>query len=228
MREIAAKNIEWIEFLDTMYNTQIFGKNNKAFYYYPKIDFDIHTHGVQLTFRKQYRKTIILFKDIFGRTVYLTDVDIINIITEADHEIYEIFCEILSEYILHDTKKEISFKINDDDYFYYHIYSDEEKVELLKEHSFMTSADFELKYIDLLTLISLIINKEFLVDSERGTLKSNRQAKKFYILSKFYKEKLYYDELSSINYKVSKKINEVYYNNKIGKEIDVIFDKITI
>ncbi|OPA20303.1 hypothetical protein BHL47_29810, partial [Bacillus cereus] len=133
-------------------------------------------------------------------------------------------------YISNPITEEVNFKINDQDFYYKSIVRNgygKDKLEVLKLNSFETTADLNIKYIDLITLISLIINKEFLVDTLRGTDRVLRQAKKFLVLSKYYKENKFLVELKNLRYPL-KSIEAVYYKSDIAKKLDVIFDKITL
>jgi len=231
MVEVVSKNIEWINSLDRYYRSHANNRNNSKFYYYPDVQIDIESEHVSIIYRKLDRKTQILFGDIYGRRTYLSDVDIINIIVSSDIEIYNVICEILISYISNPITEDIKFIINDQDFYYKSIIKnnfDKDKLDILRMNSFETITDLKIKYIDLIILISLIINKEFLVDLLRGEDRVLRQSKKFLILSKFYKEDKYLNELKQEGYEISKKIEKVYYNNSIAKEIDVIFDKITL
>ncbi|WP_100619046.1 hypothetical protein [Bacillus cereus] len=231
MVEVKTNNSEWIKHLDSLYVENSVNKNNPSFYYYPDIKIEIESTDINLIYRKLKQKTKIFFGDCYGRKVYLSDVDIIKIIVDSEDTVYEVICEILMMYINDPTATEVNFKINDQDFYYKSIIKedfDKDKLEILRLSSFETTADLTIKYIDLITLINLIINKEFLVDIARGTDRVLRQSKKFLILSKFYKENKYADALKAFGYKTSKKIEEVYYNSSIAKKHDVIFDKIAL
>lgn len=226
MVKVVVKNIEWINHLDDMYRKSKINRNNPKFYYYPKIEIKTESNNIHIIYRKQ-EKTQILFGDIYGRRAYLSDVDIINIIVNAELEVYEIICDILMLYISNPVIEEVEFKINDQEYYYRSIIPasyENNKINVLRTNSFETGSDIKIKYIDLITLISLIINKEFLVDVLRGHDRVLRQSKKILVLSKFYREKQYIDELQKLKYDTSKNIEEVYFNNKIAKSLDIIFD----
>lgn len=231
MAEVKTKNFEWINHLDSLYIENSVNKNNPLFYYYPDIQMEIESTDINLIYQKLKQKTKIFFGDYYGRKVYLSDVDIIKIIVSSENNVYEVICDILMLYINTPITTEVNFKINDQDFYYQSIIKkdyDKDKLEILRLNSFETTADLTIKYIDLITLINLIINKEFLVDISRGTDRVLRQSKKFLILSKFYKENKYADVLKNFGYKTSLKIEEVYYNSSIAKKHDVIFDKIAL
>ncbi|PDY96482.1 hypothetical protein COD89_22615 [Bacillus thuringiensis] len=232
MEKVLKKNLEWIDHLDALFTTHASTvyRNNPSFYYYPDVQIEIESDNINIICRKLENRTRFLFGDCYGRRIYFTDVDIINIIVDSEKKVYDVICDILMLYISNPITEEVNFKINDQDFYYKSIVGndyDKDKLEVLKLSSFETTADLNIKYIDLITLISLIINKEFLVDISRGTHRVLRQAKKFLILSKFYKENKYLAELKSLGYPF-KKIEAVYYNSSIAKELDVIFDKIAL
>ncbi|WP_404460375.1 hypothetical protein [Sutcliffiella horikoshii] len=227
MVEIAEKNIEWINHLDSLYNKTALNSNNPSYYYYPDIQIEIESVNLKLIYRK-HTKTQILFGDCFGRRTYLSDVDIINIIVSSEDEVYSVICEILMLYIRNPITDDVNFKINNQDFYYKSIIQrnyNNDKLNILRMNFFETTGDLNIKYIDLITLINLIINKEFLMDVFRGTDRVLRQSKKFLILSKFYRDREYSEELQNIGYDTSLSIEEVYYNNKVGKKIDLLFDK---
>jgi hypothetical protein len=229
MVEVIQKNIEWINHIDNLYYANAANSNNPSFYYYPDIQIEAVSDNINIIFRKLLRKTQILFGDSYGRKAYFSDVDIIKTIIVSEIEVYDVICDILMRYISNPITEEVNFIINDQEFYYQSIIRgnyDKDKLDILRINSFETTTDLNIKYIDLVTLISLIINKEYLVDVLRGTDRVLRQSKKFLILSKFYKEGKYLDELKSLQYDTSKTIEMVYYNNKIAKKIDVIFDKI--
>lgn len=231
MVEIKNKNIEWINHLDILYAKNAVHRNNPSFYYYPEIQFEIESDNIKIIFRKLDEKTQFLFGDCYGRKVYFSDVDIIKIIVESENEVYDVICDILMLYICNPITEEVNFKIYDQDFFYQSIIRDDydkEKLDILRMHSFNTTADITIKYIDLITLISLIINKEFLVDFSRGNNRALRQSKKFLILSKFYKENKYLYELNQLGYNTSKRIEEVYYKGSNANKLNAVFDKISL
>ncbi|HDR5351057.1 MULTISPECIES: hypothetical protein [Bacillus cereus group] len=232
MEKVIEKNLEWIDHLDALFttNASTVYRNNPSFYYYPDVQIEIESDNINIICRKLEDRTRFLFGDCYGRRIYFTDVDIINIIVNSKKEVYDVICDILMLYISNPITEEVNFKISDQDFYYKSIVGnsyDRDKLEVLKQNSFETTADLNIKYIDLITLISLIINKEFLVDMSRGTGRVLRQAKKFLILSKFYKESEFLVELKNLRYPL-KKIEDVYYNSSIAKDLDVIFDKITL
>ncbi|HFJ9445928.1 hypothetical protein JOY40_02660 [Bacillus tropicus] len=232
MEKAIERNLEWIQHLDALFTTNASAiyRNNPSFYYYPDVQIEIESDNINIICRKLEDRTRFLFGDCYGRRIYFTDVDIINIIVGSQKKVYDVICDILMLYIKNPITEEVNFKINDQDFYYKSIVGngyDKVKLEVLKLNSFETTADLNIKYIDLITLISLIINKEFLVDISRGTDRVLRQAKKFLVLSKFYKENKYLVELKSLGYPFEK-IEKVYYNSSIAKELDVIFDKITL
>lgn len=231
MVEVIEKNIEWINHLDSLYNLNALNRNNPFYYYYPDIHIEIESDNLELVYRKQGNKTQILFGDCYGRKIYLSDVDIIKTIVRSENEVYDVICEILILYISNPITEDVKFKINNEDFYYKSIIQgnyNKDKLNILRTSTFETTADLNIKYIDLITLINLIINKEFLVDVLRETDRVLRQSKKFLILSKFYREKKYLDDLQKLGYNTSKSIDEVYNNNKVAKTIDQIFDKFAL
>ncbi|MFC5704185.1 hypothetical protein ACFPVX_23095 [Cohnella faecalis] len=225
------KNIEWITKLDKLYSDQLNGMNNSNYLYYPDIELDLITENIFIIFQKSNRKTKIIFGDKYGRRAYLSDVDIINMIRDAEDTVYGIFCEILTLFVMEPETNDIHFKINEESFYYKSIVKNSyepSKLEILRLNFFDSAADIKISYLDLLTLINLVITKEYLVDSSRSDIRVLRQAKKFLILSKFYKEKLYQEELERFEFDTSQAIEYVYKNNKIAKKIDELFDKITI
>jgi hypothetical protein len=230
MNTVTEKNIEWINHIDKLFYANSKNSNNPQFYYYPDIQMEIESENINIIFRKLEKKTQILFGDNFGRKTYLSDVDIIKIIVTSEREVYEVICDILKLFILNPITEEINFNINNEDFYYKSIIKgdyNQSKIEILRMSFFETTADINIKYIDLITLISLIINKEFLVDLARGSDRVIRQSKKFLILSEFYKENKHLEELQRYGYDTSVTIDEVYFNSSIAKKIDVIFDKIS-
>ncbi|MCM3667914.1 hypothetical protein M3181_02720 [Mesobacillus maritimus] len=230
MANVLEKNIEWINYLDTLYTSNSVNRNNQLFYYYPNLEINIESDNIDLIYRKQEKKTQFLFGDLFGRRVYLSDIDIINLIVKSNEKVYSVICDILRLYIKDPQGEDVIFKINGQNFYYKSIVSenyDQNKLEILRKECFETSADLSIKYIDLVTLMSLIINKEFLVDVFRENNRILRQSKKFLILSNFYREQLFHEELQRLGYDTSKKIEDVYYNN-YAKHLDVIFEKITL
>ena len=231
MVQLLKKNIEWLNYLDTLYTQNAANRNNSKFFYYPDIQIQIESNNISLIYRKFYRKTQILFGDVYGRRIYFSDVDIINIIVNSEKSVFEVICEILKLYINNPFTEDIKFKINNEEFYYKSIIKndyDKGKLDILKNTTFETPSDLIIKYIDLITLISLIINKEYLVDHQRGNERILRQTKKFYILSKFYKEGFYSDELKQLGYVTTEKLEEVYSNWNDSKEIDKIFDNFTL
>ncbi|MCY8725158.1 hypothetical protein P8850_14975 [Bacillus inaquosorum] len=231
MIETIEKNFEWINHLDFLYSTNIIYRNNPSFYFYPDIKINVESENINIIYRKKANKTQILFGDGYGRRTYLSDVDIINIIVHSEDNIYNVICEILKLYISDQLTKEVEFQIGGERFYYNSIIREDyekDKIDILRFNSFVTTADLHIKYIDLITLISLIINKEFLVDVLRGNDRVLRQSKKFFILSEFYKKGNYSGKLEELNYDTSKKIEEVYYKSTIAKKTDKIFEDITL
>lgn len=231
MIEVITRNIEWINYLDRMYIVNAKESNNSSFYYYPYIDINVESENINLIFRKKADKTQFLFIDNNGRKLYLSDVDIINIITSSEVDIYNTILEVLLTYITKLNAEEKEFKVNDEIFYYNSILTSHHNIstlDVLFNNTFESEADLTIKYIDLVTLISLIINKEYLVDHSRSDDRTLRQAKKFYVLSKFYKENQYEDKLRQLKFDTSKSIEEIYNNNKIAKSVDKIFGEIVL
>ncbi|MBN3553032.1 hypothetical protein JYA63_02015 [Fictibacillus nanhaiensis] len=223
--------MNWLTNLDTLYASSVEKKNNKQLIYYPLVNIKCATEGVEFIFRKKNRKTQILFKDEYGRRVYLTDVDIINILVEAKDKIFTLIHQSLVNYLIEKHQNKLIWEIENKTFesgFVMPEYSDQNKedLELLKKHTFNTVADFEVSYYDLLVLISLIVDKEYVVNEVDAEIRKARQLKKFIVLTTFYRNYHYAQELEENGYNVGLKIEQVYYNKSIAKEIDKVFDKI--
>lgn len=228
------EKIEWISYLDNKYTFKRKGSNNKRYIYYPEIKIPTDSENVNLIFRKiSHNKTQFIFKDNYGRAIYFTDVDIIKIIVSSDIQVFNIFSKVFLEIISNFDREKVllvEYEMNGDKFCYLDFFKNrltKEEIELLFTRSFENVSDMKITYKDLLLLVSLIINKEYLVDNERGLVRIHRQLKKFFILMNFYRSKKYKDLLMEKNYNVDVKIDEVYYNNNVAKKLDLIFDEIT-
>lgn len=231
MVEVKNKNIEWISYLDKVYLEECKNRNNPNFYYYPIVDLPLETQDLKLLYRKQKKMTRIIFGDSYGRRAYFSDADIIKIIVASKQSVYEQFCSLLFEFITTLKYSESCFSINSQDFWYRSIVPQEhdpQRIEVLKNETFETKEDLCIKYIDLITLINLIISKELLADIIRENDRILRQAKKFFVLSKFYRESVYSSQLGTLKYPINKTIDQVYYNSSVGRTIDVIFGDLSL
>ncbi|MFS3927308.1 hypothetical protein ACL9SP_01450 [Priestia flexa] len=223
-------DLNWLTYIDIEYAKILSGKNNKNFIYYPDHNLTAVTNGVRFVFRKQAIKTKILFEDEYGRKLYLTDVDIINIMAVAPEEIFSLMQMWLTEYEqnkFHNTFiLEIGSKPFEVPLPFPEVNCDnKENLGLIASSTFKSVADFDISYHDLLILISLIVDKENVV-SENSVQRKSRQLKKFIILSNFYKSGSYRDELNEKGYPVNIPLENVYYNSNVAKQIDLIFDNL--
>lgn len=229
-----SEKIEWISYLDKEYNIKKRDSNNIRYIYYPEIKITTDSENVNLIFRKiDNIKTQFIFKDNYGRAIYFTDVDIIKIMVFSEIQVFKIFDKIFLETIRNFDKEKIllvEYEMNGIEFHYLDFFGyllTEEEIELLLKNSFENVSDMKINYKDLLLLISLILNKEYLIDNERSLVRVHRQLKKFLILMNFYRFQKYKDLLVEKNYNVDVKIDEVYYNNNVAKQLDLIFDQIT-
>ncbi|MFH5185409.1 hypothetical protein ACHHV8_23690 [Paenibacillus sp. TAB 01] len=215
----------WLEWIDELYSNLKINKENKHFMYYPELKLDSVTRDVYIKFLKQNNKTRILFEDKFHRKLYLTDANIIDILSKAPEKVFQIILNWLKQC----EKEEFENKI------YIEIVNEKFEVPLvfpyldtkeLKENHFISHADFEISYYDLLILISLIVDKERIVQEKESIIRRSRQLKKFIILSSFYRDQSYSGILEKEKYNTSANIYDVYFNKYIAKKIDRIFDAI--
>ncbi|HDR4727487.1 hypothetical protein J0835_01525 [Bacillus cereus group sp. Sample62] len=223
--------MDWLTALDLLYTKEVQDKNNKKFIYSPNHNLEAISNDVSFVFRKQLRKTKILFEDGYGRKIYLTDVDIINIMAEAPENIFVIMQNWLREYEKNKFENLLVLEVEGRSFevgFAMPKETDEnhEDIKLFKTATFKSVADFDVSYYDLMILISLIVDKEYVVSESSATIRKSRQLKKFIILSSFYRSKNYGDILKEKGYDVDLRISDVYHNSKIAKEIDLIFNQI--
>ncbi|MGG0667001.1 hypothetical protein ABE073_00480 [Lederbergia citrisecunda] len=223
--------MSWLLKIDSLYSSILSHKENKNYIFYPKIEIETKTKDVDLIFRKRRRKTQFLFKDKYNRSIYLTDVDIIKIIVEADSKFFFIIINFLIGY-LEDKYQNISSIIIDDESYDFDLLFPVDKagkeIQLLIENTFLNRADFFISYYDLLILISLIVSKEKLVSDSEGETRKRRQIKKFVVLASFYKTGQFKNELKEIGYNTEKSLSEVYSSSSIAKKVDLIFDKFEV
>lgn len=222
--------MSWLEKIDELYFSIVQEKSNKNFIFYPRIKLTTITVGVDIVFRKKQRKTQVLFKDNYGRVIYLSDADIINIIVKSPREIFTIIQKYLKEYLLNVHQNNFLMELDGESFEFGFVLPEctddnSENLEILKSSNFVTEADYEISYYDLLILISIIVDKEYIVSEFEPEVRKCRQLKKFIILSDFYRNEVYKNELESQGYEIDMPITQVYKNSKIAKKIDKIFDE---
>lgn len=223
----------WIQYLDKEYieHKKLVETNNKEYFYFPNIKLSLVTQGLYIIFKKYEKKTQFIIQDEYLRNLYLTDIDIINIIINSKEHIYNLIIEILYNFVSEPIFEKEIFLINNKEFYLYKIIQSEllkNKINILESEDFLTRADFRLKYIDLITLIGLIISKEYLFSPNETNFRHIRQAKKYYVLSKAFREGKYIKELKSREIDCSKGLNYIYRQKGSIVTIDQIFDDFTL
>lgn len=221
--------MNWLTCIDKLYANTLLSKNNKLYIYYPVHNLIAKSENVSFVLRKQGNKTKILFEDNYGRKLYLTDVDIISILVNAPEEIFVLMQLWLREYEQNKIQNKMIFEIENHSFEIFTsfpIYSpnSKENLDLMVNCTFKCLADYDVSYYDLMLLISLIVDKEYIVSEENGSHRKSRQLKKFIVLSCFYRRGEYIEKLVEKKYPVDIAADNVYYNSTIAKKIDLIFD----
>lgn len=227
--------MDWLTFIDSKYNQIIVNKSSKTqFIYHLDHNLPSVTENVNFVIIKKHKKTKILFEDIHGRKLYLTDVDIINILIKAEQEIFDLIKMWLIEYEQNKFDNEIVLEIEGQSFnlplsFPKNHCDTKENLHILMKSKFKSNADFYICYYDLMILISLIVDKEKITGEKmiNNDERKSRQLKKYIILSDFYRSGKYINDLKENEYSVEKQIDDVYFNSSIAKKIDLIFNKIS-
>ncbi|MCC9622283.1 hypothetical protein LPB41_11315 [Thalassospira sp. MA62] len=229
----------WIEKLDKDYKEISSTVYNPNFLYYPHLKFVLLSENITLRFRKiSLIKTQFIFEDEFSRKFYFTDVDLIDFLINCSEKVFLKFYYAFEEFIyLNENEKvevlskKVTFLIDDEECVYYKFCEFSNCVNDLsfEDTYYECKAGFKIDYRDIMSLINLILHKEFLAESsEHKFQRVDRQIKKFFILSSYYRCNLFKDNLLNISYDIDKPLNEVYNNNKIAKEIDPRFDNVVL
>jgi len=222
--------MSWLAKIDNLYAFTLQNKNNKKFIFYPSVKLISKTVGVNFIFRKTLRKTQVLFQDSYGRSVYLADVDIIKIIVQSPEEVFFLIQKYLKEYLQNEHQNNSIMELEGESFTFGFVLPEckienEKNIEILKSLTFKTIADFKISYYDLMLLISIIVDKEYIVSEYNPEIRKSRQLKKFIILSNFYRNQNYRKELETNGYDVTVPITSVYKDSRIAKGIDKVFDE---
>lgn len=227
--------MNWLTFIDNKYEQIIVNKSSeRQFIYHLNHNLSSVTENINFVIIKKHKKTKILFEDNHGRKLHLTDVDIINILTKAEEEIFDLIKMWLIEYEQNKFNNEIVLEIEGQSFnlplsFPKEHCDTKENLHILVNSKFKSNADFDICYYDLMILISLIVDKEKIAGEKRrnNDERKSRQLKKYIILSDFYRSGKYINDLKENKYSVEKQIDSVYFNSTIAKKIDLIFDGIS-
>jgi len=224
--------MNWLKYLDETYNELKKSNSTKDFHFYPKNNILLTTTDLNIVFLKQTTKTKILFEDCFGRRLYLTDIDIINIISKSPQQIFLLIIKYLTNYKEKFFQNELELNLNEKIFLIGLVIPAEEKdsfesLTLLRNNFFLSDADYNISYYDLLILISLIVDKEIVVYEENQDLRKQKQLNKYIILSSFYRDRSYKELLNTLDYNTEITIDKIYYNSNISKKIDLIFEDIS-
>ncbi|MFJ6413911.1 hypothetical protein ACIQLG_14075 [Terribacillus saccharophilus] len=222
--------MNWLNKIDIEYAKVTKDKENKLFIYYPNHNLLAMTEGVKFIFSKQGYKTKILFEDEYGRRLYLTDVDIINIIVSAKEEVFLLLQRWMIEHEQNKFDHKILLEIEKEPFelplSVPNKSCEKEILDSIAHCTFETAADFSINYIDLMILISLIVDKEMIVSEANGHQRKSRQLKKFIILSEYFRSGKYKDQLNEKNFLIDTPIENIYFDSKVAKKIDLMFDEL--
>lgn len=227
--------LNWLNYLDESYIVNSIEKNNTKYFYYPSVKIDLLSDEINIIFRKINKtKTQFFFEDQFNRRFYYRDVDLINLLVDSPSEVFDLFSRTLKSCIdllcTEENEKNFSrsiFHIEGRHFEFFNFCDISIFLEKQSKASFLCPAGFRVSYVDVVFLINLILHKEYIADDGKF-IRVNRLAKKFYVLSNFYKNRTFFSELSKHSFEVDKFIEDVYDDNKKAKTIDKIFDLIVV
>ncbi|WP_419393436.1 hypothetical protein [Cytobacillus praedii] len=207
-------------------------KNSDQHYkfYYHYLDINIKNSQSHNSFLclKQDKVKFLIIEEIDNIKLYLSDADIIDIITKLEEKSFNILINSFFE-LYNENNAEFVFQINGQEYKTFGLKFDS-KDKYVFNTQIETKADFPISFEDLINLLNLIFAKEIhsmnLFDPGFHRLK--RQLAKYIALSNYYRDynnNKFKHYLENIGYNIQKdNVFSVYNNEYKQKNIDEKFN----
>ncbi|WP_226701144.1 hypothetical protein [Priestia aryabhattai] len=211
------------------FNTQGEKLYDRGYYHYQQVNFKDSYSNSTFWCLKQRKTRFIIVEELHNVKLYLTDADIIELITDLEIEVFNMLIESFHQLYL-GYGEEFSFRIGEEEYSTLGLKFSEDEKKFYFSSQIETKADVLISFEDLVYLLNLILAKEeaaMNLTKEISFNRSKRQLAKYIVLSKFYRneDKVCEEYLKEINYNYElPDIRSVYNNDRKQRHIDRKFN----